>query len=138
MLIVVDANELFSLLIKGTPKSESIFFSDNLKLIAPELLLSEFSKHKQEILSKSGRSKSDFLRLVSILGRMIEFIYKEEFEEFIPRALKLFPEHTKDVQYLALALRFNCILWFEEKLLKRQSSVRVLNTEELFNSLTLE
>ena len=48
MFVVVDANELFSLLIRGTKKSESVLFSDKIDLIAPEFLLTEFSKHKNE------------------------------------------------------------------------------------------
>jgi len=135
MFIVVDANELFSLLIKGTKKSEAIIFSEKVKLIAPEFLIIEFSKNEQEILSKTHRPKEDFLKLISIFERRIELIPKEEFEEFIPKAREFFPEHPKDTQYLALSLKFNCPLWTEEKLLKKQSSVKVLNTFELFNSL---
>lgn len=135
MLVVVDANELFSLLIKGTSKSEAILFSDKVELIAPEFLLIEFSDNKKEILSKTHRSEVDFSRLLSIFERRITFPPKEEFERFIPKSLKLFPEHTKDAPYLALALKFNCILWSEEKLLKKQSSVKVLNTSELHAEL---
>jgi len=135
MLVIVDANEVFSLLIKGTTKSEAILFSNTIELIAPEFLLDEFSKNKEEILTKSHRSRDEFFRLLSIFERRIELVPKEEFENFIPRVLKLFPKHTKDFPYLALALKFNCPLWSEEKLLKRQSVVKILNTKELFELL---
>ena len=138
MLVVIDANELFSLLIKGTIKSESIIFSDNIELIAPEFLLIEFSRNKQEILLKTHRSEEEFSRLISIFERRIRLKPKQEFEEFISKAAKLFPEHTKDVPYLALAMKFNCPIWSEEKLLKKQSSVKVFNTEELFEFLDSE
>ena len=136
MLVVIDANELFSLLIRGTSKSEIIFFSNEIELIAPEFLLVEFSNNRQEILAKTHRSEKDFSRLLSIFERRMEFIPQEEFGGFVYKALELFPKHTKDIPYLALALRFNCPLWSEEKLLKKQSSVRVLNTVELFDLLT--
>lgn len=136
MIAVIDANELFSLLIRGNYKSEAIFFSENIKLIAPEFLISEFSKNEQEVLSKTHRSKEEFLRLLTLFKRRIELFPKEEFKTFISKSLTLFPEHTKDAQYLALAMKFNCVLWSEEKLLKRQSSVRVLNTFELFELLS--
>ena len=135
MLIVIDSNELFSLLIRGSQRSETIFFSEDIELIAPEFLLIEFSNNKKEILSKTHRSEEEFLRLFSIFERRIKFIPKEEFEEFITQTLELFPKHTKDAQYLALAMKFSCILWTEEKLLKKQSSIKVLNTWELFNLL---
>ena len=57
MLVIVDANEIFSLLIKGTTKSEAILFSNTIELIAPEFLLDEFSKNKKEILTKLHRSR---------------------------------------------------------------------------------
>ena len=132
MLAVVDANELFSLLIRGTAKSEAVLFSDNAEIIAPEFLLIEFSNNKQEILSKTHRSEEDFSRLLYIFERRITFIPEEEFREFIPKASEILKEHTKDVPYFALALKFNCPIWSEEKLLKKQSFVKVLNTFELF------
>lgn len=133
MFVVIDANELFSLLIKGIGKSEAIFFSDKIKLIAPEFLLIEFSKHKKEILSKTHRSEEDFFELLSIFERRITFISKREFKGFISKAFKLFPDHIKDIPYLALAMKFDCVLWSEEKLLKNQLRVKVLNTDELFS-----
>ena len=135
MLIVIDANELFSLLIKGSRESEAIFFSNDIELIAPEFLLIELSKNKQEILEKTYRYEEEFSKLLSIFERRVKLIPKQEFEEFIPKAVSLFPEHTKDVQYLALALKFNCPLWSEEKLLKQQSLIKVFTTEELVEKL---
>jgi len=95
MIVVVDANELFSLLIRGTRDSEEILVSNKLQLIAPELLLIEFSNNKEEVLLKTHRTPEEFDKLLSIFERRIKFIPKEEFRDFIPEACKLFPEHTK-------------------------------------------
>ncbi len=76
-----------------------------------------------------------FNNLLFIFKRRIKFIPRKDFEEFIPKAINLFPNHTKDVQYLVLALKFDCVLWSEEKLLKNQNLVKVFNTEELFEFL---
>ena len=137
MLVVVDSNELFSLLIRGSQKSETIFFSEDIELIAPEFLLIEFFNNKEEILSKTHRSEEEFSRLFSIFERRIKFIPKEEFKKFIPQASELFPKHIKDAQYLALTMKFSCVLWTEEKLLKKQSLVKALNTQELFKLLSV-
>lgn len=137
MLVVLDANILLSLVIRSNTKIEDIFFSDKVKLIAPEFMLIEFSKNEEEILSKTHRTKEEFSRLVSLLERRIEFISKQEFEEFIPKAKSLLPKHAKDVPYLALSLKFNCPLWSEEKLLKKQNSIKVFNTSELFSKLSV-
>lgn len=136
MIVVVDANELFSLLIRETEYSEEILVSNKLQLIAPELLLIEFSNNKEEVLSKTHRTSEEFNKLLSVFERRIKFIPEEEFKEFIPDACKIFPEHSKDAPYLALALKFNCVLWSEEKLLKKQNKVDVLNTKELISLIS--
>ena len=89
MLVVIDANELISLLIKGSEKSEFILFADEIELIAPEFLFIEFSKHKNEILLKTHRTDADFSRLLSIFERRVRLIPKEEFREFIQEAESL-------------------------------------------------
>lgn len=80
MKIVVDVNELFSLLIKGTSKSEAILFSENVEIIAPQFLLIEFSKHKQEIIDKTHRSEEDLNKLLFVFKRRIKIVPKNEFE----------------------------------------------------------
>jgi predicted nucleic acid-binding protein len=135
MFVVVDANELFSILIKGTEKSESILFSDEVELIAPEFLLIEFANNEQEILSKTHRSKKDFSILLSIFERRIKFLPREEFNDFIPQALEILKENPKDAPYVALALKFNCLIWSEDKGLKKHARIKVLNTAELFKEL---
>jgi predicted nucleic acid-binding protein len=135
MLAVVDANELFSLLIKGNEKSEMLFFSENIDLLAPEKILLEFARHRSEILKKTHRSNEEFSRLLGIIAKRVELVPKEEYSLYMPKALSLLPTHPKDAQYLAVSLKYSCILWSEEKLLKRQSAVMVLNTQELFEKL---
>lgn len=137
MFVVADANELFSLLIKGTEKSECVLFSDDVELIAPEFLLVEFANNELEILSKTHRSEEDFSRLLSIFERRIRFVPKEDFTGFIPQALEILKEHLKDAPYVALALKFNCAIWSEDKSLKKRAVVGVLNTDELLAELGL-
>ena len=136
MFVVIDANELFSLLIRGNKLSKEIFLSKSIKLIAPEFILEEFTNNKDELLSKAHRTETEFSEVLSVFKDRTELIPKEEFKEFLSKAKELFPEHTKDVPYLALALKFDCPLWTEEKLLKKQPFVKVLNTAELFDSLS--
>ncbi|MFH1710950.1 MAG: PIN domain-containing protein [Nanoarchaeota archaeon] len=135
MLVVIDANELFSLLIKGSRLSNEIFLSKNVELIAPEFLLNELANHKDELLFKTHRTDAEFSKLLSVFKDRVRLIPEQEFCQFIPKANELFPEHTKDVSYFALALKFNCLIWSEEKLLKKQVKVPVLNTKKLFDKL---
>jgi predicted nucleic acid-binding protein len=135
MLVVVDANELFSLLIKGNKNSIGILLSNKLQLITPEFVLVEFSKHKDEILSKTHRDEEEFSEVLSVLEDRIKFIPKQDFEEFILEAKELLLEHLKDVPYLALALKFECPIWSQDKFLRKQSKVKVLTTNELLKLL---
>ena len=43
--------------------------------------------------------------------------------------------HPKDIEFFALALKFNMLIWSEEKSFKTQKEVKVLNTEELHKEL---
>ena len=49
-------------------------------------------------------------------------------------AFELAP-HKKDVQYFALALKFDCPIWSDEVKFKKQSSVNVYNTSEVLELL---
>jgi len=95
MLLVLDANELFSAMIA---KSETLnlFFDGKLTLVSPEFILEEFKEHKSEIMEKSS---------------------------------------LDDIEYLALALKLNCPIWSEDKRLKKQTLVKIINTTELIREL---
>ena len=135
MRVVIDANELFSLLIKGSRSSKEIFLSKNIELIAPEFILEEFTSNKDELLSKTHRTEAEFSEALSVFKSRVKLISEQEFCQFMPESNEIFPEHTKDMPYLALALKFNCPIWSEEKLLKKQRRVEIFNTKELFNKL---
>lgn len=135
MLVVIDANELFALLIRGSKGSEYLLLSNRVELIAPEFLLAEFERHKEEILSKTHKSETEFAMLLSVFRRRIKFIPKQEFEDSMKKALKLLPQNPKDAPYIALALKYNACIWSEDRPLKQQSRVKVLNTGELLKEL---
>ena len=42
-------------------------------------------------------------------------------------------ELLDDIDFLALALKLKCLLWSNDKLLKEQSKVKVINTEEMIS-----
>ncbi|MBI4895257.1 MAG: hypothetical protein HY831_02060 [Candidatus Aenigmarchaeota archaeon] len=45
---------------------------------------------------------------------------------------KIFPDHN-DIKYFALALKLNCGIWTNEKILKEQNKIPIYSTEELIN-----
>jgi len=140
MKLVVDANELFSAIIaKGrgrNTKKLDLLFSDEIELFAPSLLFKEMERNSEILKSKSRFSDDEFNIFAEILKNEIKTVSLNEFEDKLNEAKSICPD-IKDISYFALALKLNCPIWSGDKLLKQQSSVRVLNTKELLKELNL-
>ena len=65
MDIVIDANVIFSALIKNS-FSYNIIFSDKFRIFTPEYMFAELEKHKEEIIDKTERTSEEFFRLIEI------------------------------------------------------------------------
>lgn len=139
-LIVVDASILFSFF-----KPES--FTRNLlksaylkgaKLIVPDFALDELYILKQKICRFCGIGGLEFIITFALLSEIIEVVPRREFKKFESKALKLLPEHTKDMPYFALALSSDCAIWSNEKRFKGQSKVDIFSTEEIKKLFDIE
>ena len=128
MDLVIDANVLFSVLIKRG-KTEEIIFEADLHLFTPEFIFEELNKYKEKILMKTERTDEEFNDLINILKKKIKTIPNEETEKYISEAEKISPD-KKDVDYLALKLK--CALWSQDRALKeKQNKVQVYSTDDL-------
>ena len=135
MNIVIDANALFSLLIKHGKNTE-ILFNLYFNLYSPEFILEEFEKHKEELLYKTSRTNEEFEEIFGMTKQIITFIPKEDISEFIGEAEKISPD-PDDVMYFALALKLDCPIWSNDKKLKEQDKVKVYSTEDLIREFSL-
>jgi len=129
MLLVVDANVLFSALIKESGTAE-LLISDKIELTTPEFILSEFQEHKKEILNKTHRNEEDFYKFLLILENKIEVIPSSELKSFLNKARVISPD-IGDVPYFAAAIKCNCPIWSEDKELRKQNKIKVYSTSEL-------
>jgi len=129
MDLVVDANVLFSALIKDS-FAYNLIFSDSFHLFTPEYIFTELEKHKEELLKKSERTDEEFFRLVETLKRRIVIVPLEELVPYVEEAEKLTPD-PDDMAYFALALKLNCPIWSNDKKLKKQDKIKVYHTHEL-------
>lgn len=129
MDLIIDANVLFSVLIKKGI-TEELLFKEELHLFAPEFMFEEFEKYKELILSKTERTSAEFYEFMNILKKMIKTIPNEDTSRFIDEAKKICPDRD-DVEYFALALKMKCAIWSNDKLLKTQDIVKVYSTKEL-------
>src|SRR3989344_3852605 len=129
MDLVVDANVLFSALIKDG-FAYDILFNSSFRLFTPEYIFTELEKHKDEIIKKTERTKEEFFRLIETLERRIAIIPLEELIPYIKEAETLTPD-PDDMTYFALALKLNCTIWSNDKKMKEQNKIKVYHTNEL-------
>jgi predicted nucleic acid-binding protein len=131
MILIVDANILFSVLIKNSLTTEMIF-NETLELYTCEFIIDEFFKYEDNILKKTHRSKNEFIEIMHQLKSVITIIPKEEYSNYFNEA-KLISPDPNDVIYFALALKMKAGIWSNDKKLKEQNSIKVYSTSELFN-----
>jgi predicted nucleic acid-binding protein len=136
MFLVVDASILFSFFNPNSARRAIIQSSPKLgfKLISPDFAFEELTKDKGKIQKYSGIKELEFIIFFSLLEKKIESMPKSEYDKFLHKAAELAP-HVKDKPYFALALLFNCPIWSDEAAFKKQSKVKVFNTEELHKEL---
>ena len=135
MLLTIDANILFALF---NPKSFTrrfiILNRDVLELYSPKFAIEEIERYKQDILEKFNLTEDNFEIIISFIRSIISFVDLEFYKERLIEAKRISPD-IKDVEYFALALKLNCPIWSNDKVLKNQKTVKVLSTNELIEIL---
>lgn len=129
MELIIDANILFSSLIKNSITAEIIFTYD-IKLYSPEYIVEEFLKYQDLIMKKTHRSEEEFTTTMHLLKCVITVISKEEYSKFMKDAEEISPDE-KDTQYFALALKLKIPIWTNDSKLKEQEKVKVYSTKEI-------
>jgi predicted nucleic acid-binding protein len=129
MKLIIDANVLFSSLIKDSITAECIFKKD-LELCAPDFFIEEFMKYEELILAKTQRPKEKYIEILHCLHEIIQIMPEKEFSVFLSEAERISPD-AKDVPYFALALKMKCPVWSNDRKLKEQKRVKVYSTEEI-------
>jgi predicted nucleic acid-binding protein len=129
MKFIVDANILFSALIKDSITAELLFHKD-FRLYTAEFLIDEFLKHRSLILEKTLRTEAGFVGIMYALKDIITVIPEEDYSAIIKEAEKISPD-KEDTMYFALALKLKCPIWSNDKKLKEQKLVKVYTTEEI-------
>ena len=133
MILIIDANVLFSALIKDSFTAKLIFHDDIL-LSTPEFIITEFVKYEDLLLKKMHRTREEYVQIMHMLKDIITVVPMEEYSEYIEEAEKISPD-PKDTLYLALALKLKCAVWSNDKKLKNQDKVKIYSTEDLVKVL---
>ena len=135
MNLIIDANILFSVLIRSG-KTEELLFDSRLNLFAPEFIFEEFLKYKEFILNKTNRINEEFETLINILEKRINLIENYKLNKYLFNAKNITPDKN-DALYFACALYLNCAIWSNDKLLKSQNEILIYSTTDLLKLFKL-
>lgn len=132
MRIVIDSNILFSALIKDS-KTRRIMLEYEGVFLFPQYIFEETERHIGELLRKSSLSKREFNALLAILLKNVVVVQNDALLPFRSKALEIVKNIDKDdVLFFACALAYpESIIWSNDKKLKTQKAIRVLNTNEI-------
>ncbi len=132
MNVVVDANIIISALL-GSQKTIHLIIDKNFKFFAPEIIIDEVEKYKEEISNRAGYSLEEFKENLDALLIFIETINSEDYRNFIEEAKKAIENRDiKDSDYLACALAKNAkLIWTNDKDFSSQDLVNWKTTKEL-------
>jgi predicted nucleic acid-binding protein len=136
MDLIIDANILFATLIKDGVTAK-LMFVDRLHLYAPEFLLEEFDKYRDEILKKTHRTSENFDEVLSELSARIHYVPMDEFHKMIKVAEEISPDENDSI-YFALALKNGLPIWSNDSRLKKQSVVRIYSTSDLMHIFSVD
>ena len=132
MNVIIDSNELFSALIKDSTTRKIILEYDGFFLF-PSFIFEEMQKHKEEILKKSRMSEEDFNKLLQLILKKVVIVPNEVLIPYRNEAFEIVKNiDPDDVLFVACALAYpDSIIWSNDGKLKKQSRVKVLNTQEI-------
>ena len=132
MNIIIDANILFSALIKDSKTRELILCYDGFFLF-PSYIFIEMEKHKSELLKKSKISEKDFNRLLQLILKKVVIVPNETLAPHAKEAFGIIKDiDPDDTIFIACALAYkNSLLWSDDKKLKRQSKVDIVETKDI-------
>ena len=135
ILVTIDANILFSALLRKGP-TRKIWFSPELELYAPLLLLTEFKKYGEFLQKKFVGSKKEFELLSRAVLSQAYLVQDKELEPYLPAAASLLKD-PKDWLYMACALKENTFIWSNDKGFKKQKRVKAKTTSEMMEEIGL-
>lgn len=131
MKLIIDANIIFAAIIKNNIVRKLIF-NKNLDLITTSYVLEEIFKHRNEIKLKANLEDDEMNLLIIDFTKRISIIKETELEDYFDESIKICPD-TNDIHYFALALKLKCPIWSNDKKLKEQKYIKIINTKELLN-----
>ena len=132
MRVVIDANIFFAALLKAGGIRKFLFTAP-WTFLFPEAIVNEYEEHKEELRKKSGLSEEEIDRMTFFLFSYVQRISNEFLLPYVDQAEKIVKTiDPDDLPLIACALAHpSSVLWSDDKALKQQNEVNVLNTREI-------
>jgi predicted nucleic acid-binding protein len=132
--IVIDSNVLFSALIKNSLTRKMILLYTG-KFLFPSFIFDELEKHKGELVEKSGMGAKQFEMLLTILLQRVQIVPTDILLSYEKKAYDTVKDiDPDDILFIACALAHpDSILWSDDKKLKQQIVVPIINTKEMYH-----
>ncbi len=101
----------------------------------PSFIFEEMQEHKQELLEKSGMEPKHFELLLAILLQKVHIVPTDVLHPFATQAYETVKNiDPDDTLFIACALAYpESILWSDDKRLKQQTVVPIINTTEMYH-----
>ena len=132
MNIVIDSNIIFSALIRPSLTRKLIIDYEGL-FLCPSFVFIEYQRHKDYIIEKSRLAKQELDELMKHLRSNVLVVPNASLLPFKEEAKSILKGiDNDDTMFFACALAYpNSIIWSNDKALKLQRRVVVMNTEEI-------
>ncbi len=114
MILIIDSNIVFAALLRDG-LTRGLLIDSPFTLYAPETMLKEINKYKEEICKRTGLDAPEFEVLFCLITESIEIVSEETYRQKMDEATQLMGHIDKgDVPFLALALGIpNHGIWTE-------------------------
>ena len=138
MRLVVDANIIFSSIIKDSTTRKLILFED-LRLFTPEYFYIELEKHIDLVQEKSKLNRNTIEMLIDVIMSNIDIVPLDEYVKFVPEAYNVMKDIDEyDTAFLALAMSLKVDgIWSNDPDLSKQTKVKTYTTKELIEKFNL-
>lgn len=131
IIVAVDANIILSALLGGKPSA--ILFDYRFNFITAKFTINEVKKYIPRLEKKLNISREDIFLLLNALP--LKIYNKEFYKDKIGQAQNMISHiDKKDIDILALALKFQTYLWSQDKHFDKSGYPKILKTCNFINN----
>jgi len=113
MNVVIDANKIFSSLVRHNSPTLHTILSTEVKLFAPDFLFTEIYRHKERLMEATHLSQNEFYETFELLFSHLHFFNMRDvnLRHYIQAFQWCKDVDRKDITYVALALQLETKIW---------------------------